>query len=82
MQMTSTRPTAPGWYWYQLPGSWALQPVLIFDGGDAGELGLLYTLEPLNEGALFSHLDGYYLNEADHESLWSSEPIRLPEMPK
>ena len=30
MEMTKTKPTGEGWYWFSLKGSWALQPALVF----------------------------------------------------
>lgn len=76
MQMTTIRPTAPGWYWYELPGSWALQPVRVFNGGEPGEL--MYTLGSINDGDEDDDLDGFWLFNASDDALWSDEQIAVP----
>jgi hypothetical protein len=76
MQMTTIRPTAPGWYWYELPGSWALQPVRVFNGGEPGEL--MYTLDSIIDGDGDDDLDGFWLSNASDDALWSDEPIAVP----
>lgn len=73
MQMTNNRPTMPGWYWYELPGSWPLQPVLVFDGG--AEFGLMYTCERVDLDHDDSDRDGLMMNDADPCTRWSVTPI-------
>ena len=73
--MTSQRPTKPGWYWYQLAGSWPLQPVFVFDSGPDG---LMYTLESISVGESDDERDGLFLDDAAPEALWSQESLFLP----
>lgn len=76
MKMQNKRPTSPGWYWYELKGSWSMQPVLVFDGG--GELGLIYTLGAISPDCDDSNRDGLVLEDADKEAMWSDKPIQMP----
>lgn len=74
MQMTNNRPTMPGWYWYELPSSWPLQPVLVFDGG--AEFGLMYTYQRINFDD-DSKRDGLRMNNTDPRTRWSTTPITM-----
>jgi hypothetical protein len=73
VSMANTRPTAPGWYWYELPGSWALQPALVFDAGDG--LGLFYTLDPIASDVKDAERDGFSMDKCSENARWSSERI-------
>lgn len=75
MEMTAHKPKTPGWYWYEHPGSWALQPVLVFDGGPGG---LMYTLDPLGAEYDEEELDGLWLADGSKNALWSDVPIETP----
>lgn len=70
-RMSTDRPAAPGWYWYALPGEWALQPVLVSlcDGE------LFYCREAIMDGG---PEDGYPMSECNEEALWSATPIAEP----
>lgn len=76
MKMTNVRPGAPGWYWYELPGNWELQPALVFDGGP--EVGLMYTLAEVEAQSRDLTRDGLVLEMASDASRWSDEPIFPP----
>ncbi len=76
MQMINERPTSPGWYWYELPGSWALQPALVFDGGPG--FGLMYTLEPVDTDHDDTDRDGLDMAKCSENARWSSAPILPP----
>lgn len=76
MKMTRVRPAVPGWYWYELPGSWALQPVLVFDGGT--EVGLMYTLEGIDAHSRDCVREGLVLEMSSDDARWSDEPIFPP----
>lgn len=71
--MTNARPTAPGWYWYELPGSWELQPALVFDAGYGS--GLYYTLDPIESEQNDTDRDGFAMDKCCESSRWSSAPI-------
>jgi hypothetical protein len=71
--MSNSRPTTPGWYWYELPGNCALQPALVFDAG--GEFGLFYTLEPIDTDSDDANRDGFAIDKCSKDARWSSSPI-------
>jgi len=75
MKMTMTRPTAEGWYWYCLPGSWEMQPCYVFpiSGGM-----LCYTLDPIGIDKDYTELNSYDMDEAHKAALWSDEPLKTP----
>jgi len=75
MKMTKNKPVAPGWYWYELPGSWALQPVFVFNGGADG---LMYTLGMIGHDEDEDDLDGFWLSNASDDAMWSDAPIVPP----
>ena len=73
MEMTKHKPKTTGWYWYELPGSWALQPVYVFN-----DIGMMYTMEPLSHDFNEEEIDGLWLSDASEEALWSDSPILPP----
>jgi hypothetical protein len=77
MKMTTQKPTKPGWYWYELPGSWPLQPALVFDGGI--EFDLMYTLDAVDDDHDDSDRDGLELHKATPNTIWSTDPIETPQ---
>lgn len=77
MKMTHDRPTAPGWYWAEIPNNVPLQPVLVFDGGEG--FGLLYTLSAIDDNHDDSDRDGLSLDTAAKCMLWSTESIAMPD---
>jgi hypothetical protein len=74
--MTNANPTTPGWYWYELPGSWPLQPVLVFDGGPG--YGLMYALDKIDLDHDDGNRDGFCIDICNVNSLWSTRPIESP----
>lgn len=78
MKMTRVRPAGPGWYWYELAGSWAMQPALVFDGGP--EVGLMYTLEGIEAQSRDGVREGLVLEMASDDARWSDEPIFPPKV--
>lgn len=77
MKMTHRRPTAPGWFWAELPGSRPLQPVLVFNGGEG--FGLLYTYDAVDDRHDDTDRDGLPVDLASTGYLWSELPIPLPD---
>lgn len=75
--MTNAKPTTPGWYWYELPGSWPLQPVLVFDGGPG--YGLMYALDKIDLDHDDGNRDGFCIDICEVNSLWSNLPITAPD---
>ena len=75
MVMTKDKPQTPGWYWYELPGSWALQPVLVFDG-EPGRL--MYTIDSICYDYDAATLDGFWMSNASDNAMWSDAPIETP----
>lgn len=72
IRMTTERPTSPGWYWYTLPGSWAIQPALV----DEYENELWYWLDAIPVGGPD---DGFEMAQCSDVTLWSERPIQTPE---
>lgn len=75
--MSAIRPEHPGWYWYLLPGSWALQPCYVFTLG-VGYSTLYYTLQAIEDNQDPRKLDCFAMDEASEESLWSKAQIGTP----
>lgn len=73
--MTHQKPTAAGWYWYQLSDNWPVQPVLVFDSGPDG---LMYTLDAISPDETDEERDGFFLDETSPDALWSEECIFPP----
>ena len=73
VQMSHARPVNPGWYWYALPGTWVIQPALVYL--DEGELW--YALDAIPEDGAD---DGYEMNQCSEDALWSVEPIQSPQI--
>lgn len=72
VRMTTERPTSPGWYWYTLPGSWAIQPALVYEY----ENELWYWLDAIPVG---EPEDGFEMAQCSDTALWSERPIQPPE---
>jgi hypothetical protein len=75
--MTHDRPSKPGWYWYQLSGSWAMQPCYVFTLGH-GRTTLYYTLQPIGFYQHNKDIDCFAMEEADDDSVWSEHRLMEP----
>ena len=75
--MSAIRPGHTGWYWYRLPGSWALQPCYVFTLGE-GYSTLYYTLQAIEDDQDPRKLACFAMDEASEESLWSNAQMMPP----